>query len=81
MYLKSDPFDIGQCPPRKLASVLTYFCQPLAHYAFDLRFTVAGDLFKKLTDAIRVRVEKTDAGQEETADPKKGVPSCKIVLS
>jgi hypothetical protein len=44
-------------------------------------FTVAGDLFKKATDAIRVRVEKTDAGPEETADPPKGVPSCKIVLS
>ena len=35
----------------------------------------------KVTDAIKVRVEKTDTGPKETADPAKGVPGCKIVLS
>jgi hypothetical protein len=35
----------------------------------------------KVTDAIKVRVENTDAGPKETTDPKKGVSACKIVLT
>ncbi len=35
----------------------------------------------KVTDAIKVRVVRTDAGVKETTDPTKGVPACKIVLS